>query len=159
MPAIALETAKSFLGVSGDASDAQIALLIEAATGDLESMTSTRLLTTEVIVQAGSFAELEHLSVGPVTGIVEIAYEDASGRHVLPVASAKLTGQELERGVAVSKPPAAVAVEVKLTVGYGATESDIPANLRWALLALVRGKFDDRAVDIDPLIVNHRIWG
>lgn len=159
MPAVALETAKSFLGVTGNVDDAQIQLLVDAAIGEVEATTGTRLIADSVVIKAETFAELAHLSIGPVTTIVSVTYEADGGRMALPEGQAVLTGSGLDRGIVVTDAPAGSGIEATVTVGYGTGESAVPAQLRWAVLALVRGKFDDREVDIEPLIANYRMWG
>lgn len=164
--AVSLETVKQFLKVDGEDQDAEIELTIAAAQADLEATTGLKLIDQSFLVTVDSFSELDHLQVGPVTAIEEIAYDDAAGTEQLLAANVyELFGSGLDRGVrpafGQSWPtvrPARAAVRAKLRVGYGPDVRSVPTNLRHALLALIRGKLEDRSVDIEPLIVNTRIW-
>lgn len=161
---IELEAAKRFLRIDGNAQDEDVLLLVSAARRDLEQTTGQRLIEQTVRFHADRFSDLDRLSVGPVLSIVEISYGAGAEKTSLDLASVTLTGLGLERGI---RPvpgyawPARVRgpIVVDLKVGYGPTEASVPDNLRHAIFALIRGKFDDRVVDIAPLIVNDRIYG
>ena len=161
---IELDAAKRFLRIDGDAQDDDIRMLISAAREDLERITNQRLIEQTVRLQATRLSDLEHLPVGPVTSIVAITYQAAGGPVSVPLDSVYLTGLGLERGIDVVPgyrwPPVGRGpIVVDLKVGYGPSGAWVPANLRHALFAVTRGKFDDRAVDIEPLVVNDRIYG
>jgi len=162
---IAAEAAKSFLRIDGSELDSEIALTLAAAIEDLEALTGTRLLNQTIEFTADSFAELARLRVGPVREIVSITYRDNAGvGQALAAERYELFGAKLEQGIrpaGTSAWPATKAGEgmiiVRLEVGYGAA-GDVPAKLRFAALALLRGKYEDREVDVEPLIANDRIW-
>lgn len=159
---IELDAVKRFLRIDGDAQDDDVRLLIAAARRDLEQITGQRLIEQTVCLHADGFADLDHLPVGPVTAIVAISYPTDDGSAAIPLDGVVLTGLGLDRGIDVLPGYAWPAVTrgpivVDLTVGYGATGASVPATLRHALFALCRGKFDDRSVDIAPLIVNERL--
>jgi uncharacterized phiE125 gp8 family phage protein len=158
-----LEAAKRFLRIDGSAQDDDVSLLIQAAREDLERITGQRLLDQVVRLQADSFDELDQLPVGPVKSIRAVAYGTPGATTTIDPASVYLTGLGLERGIAAVpgyRLPRTVSgpILVDLNVGYGADPSAVPANLRLALFVLIRSRFDDRQVDIEPLLVNDRIY-
>jgi uncharacterized phiE125 gp8 family phage protein len=161
---IELDAAKRFLRIDGTTQDDDVRLLISAARRDLEQTTGQRLIEQTVRFHADSFADLAHLPIGPVTAIVDISYRHGAEATSVDLDTVYLTGLGLERGIDVV-PGHALSLRnrgpivVDLRVGYGPAASSVPANLRHALLAMIRGKFDDRAVEIEPLIVNDRIYG
>ncbi|KKI17494.1 head-tail connector protein [Sphingomonas sp. Ag1] len=161
---IELGSAKRFLRVDGTAQDDDIRMLIGAARRDLEQTTGQRLIEQTVRIRAFRFSDLAVLPVGPVMAIVDITYLDGAERKSVDLETVYLTGAGLERGIdlvpgyswpAHTRGP----IVVDLKVGYGPTGASVPENLRWAMFALMRGKFDDRAVDIEGLVVNDRIYG
>jgi uncharacterized phiE125 gp8 family phage protein len=157
--------AKQFLRIDDVDQDLEVDMMIAAARGDLEDATGQRLINQTVKVLADSFAELEHLQVGPVQAITGVTYEDVAGTtQTLDPATYEVFGAGLECGVrrkvGASWPTARAAkgaIAVTLTVGYGADGSAVPQNLIFAIYALLRGKVDDVPVSIDTLIVNDRI--
>jgi uncharacterized phiE125 gp8 family phage protein len=155
--------ARLFLRVDGNALDAEIDLIVGAAIEDIEATTGTRLIQQTVQVRADTFADLEHLHIGPVSAIAAMSYRDAAGvKQDIDPDALELTGADLDRGIEpIGAWPSGKAskISVDLVVGYGETGADVPTQLRWAILALIRGKFEDRFVDIEPLIVNRRING
>lgn len=161
---VELDAAKRFLRVDGTAQDDDVRLLIGAARWDLEQTTGQRLIEQTVRIRVFRFSDLAALPVGPVMAIVDITYLDGIERKSVDLDTVYLTGVGLERGIdlvpghswpAHSRGP----ISVNLKVGYGPTGASVPENLRWAMFALMRGKFDDRRVDIEPLITNDRIYG
>lgn len=164
---IGLEDAKRFLRLDGDSLNGDVEMLIGAARGDIEDMTGLRLVEQTVEVRADAFSDFAHLEVGPVVRVVEIRYVDAQGvPQVLEPARYELTGAGLDRAIfaaiGASLPQMRTgrgAIVAKLLVGYGGEGDALPQNLRWAMLAAIRGKFEDRPVDLAPLLVNARIGG
>lgn len=162
---ISLAAAKSFLKVDGDASDADIAMMLAAARGDLEDATGQRLITQTVKVLADRFAALDHLTVGPIQSVTGITYQDPAGNvQTLPADEYELFGGGIDVGIRPragttwpSVRTVAGAISVTLTVGYGDTGAAVKQNLLWAVYALLRGKFDNVPVSIEQLIVNERI--
>jgi uncharacterized phiE125 gp8 family phage protein len=143
--------------------DPEIALIVASAVADIEATTSTRLIEQTVRLHADSFNDLDHLQIGPVQRVEALTYVDELGETVvLPPGAFELTGADLERGIApIGAWPTGAArkITVDLVVGYAQSSEDVPAQLRWALLALIRGKFEGKPVDIEPLVVNRRIYG
>ncbi|KQO51404.1 head-tail connector protein [Sphingomonas sp. Leaf257] len=160
---IDLEAVKRFLRIDGSAQDDDVSLLIQAARSDLERITGQRLLDQVVRVQADSFDDLDHLPVGPVKSIKAVTYGAPGAPTAIDPANLYLTGLGLERGIAAVpgyRLPRTVAgpILVDLNVGYGSDPSAVPANLRLVLFVLIRSRFDDRPVDVEPLLVNDRIY-
>lgn len=164
---IELQDAKRFLRIDGDSLDGDVAMLIGAARGDIEDMTGLRLVEQTVEVRADAFSDFAHLEVGPVVAVAEIRYLDQQGApQVLEPARYELTGAGLDRGIfaatGATLPQMRTgrgAIVAKLLVGYGGDGDALPQNLRWAMLASIRGKFEDKPVDLVPLLVNARIGG
>lgn len=161
---IDLASAKRFLRIDGSAQDSDVAMLVSAARSDLEQTTGQRLMEQTVRLHADAFADLVSLPVGPVTAIAGITYMDGAERKSIDLEMVYLTGLGLDRGIDIvpgSSWPRRTRgpIVVDLIVGYGPVGSSVPANLRHALFAIMRGKFDDRPVDIEPLVVNDRIYG
>ncbi len=157
---ITVADAKRFLRIDTDSLDGDVAMLVGAARGDIEDATGLRLIEQLVEIGADEMADLAHLPIGPVSEVVQMRYRDASGtEQLLDPAAYVLTGAGLECGIAArASLPLMLrgSIVARLKVGFG-DATKIPATLRWAILALVRGKFEDRAVDIEPLIVNLRV--
>ncbi|KTT72623.1 head-tail connector protein [Sphingomonas endophytica] len=162
---IARADVKRFLRIDGDSLDLDVDMLIAAARSDVEQATGLRLVEQTVEIQADTFGDLDFLPIGPVQSIAEIRYRDLSGAWAtLSPASYDLVGAGLERGIAPARgvvlPPTLAGrgvITARLVVGYGGVVGPMPVSLRWAMLALARGKFEDRAVDIFPLISGTRI--
>ena len=160
---IELAAAKAFLRIDGTAQDDEVRLLITAARSQLEVMTGLRLMEQTVRLQADRLHDLDHLTVGPVSAIAAITYRDAAGEaQSIDLDGVYLTGLDLDRGIDVvpgyAWPRSARRpIVVDLVVGYGPTSDKIPGELRHAMLALIRGMFEENPADIEPLIVNRRI--
>lgn len=163
---LSLADAKLFLRRDDASLDRTLQLMVDASLGELQSATGVRLIDQAVEVQADCFADLGALNIGPVTQVQEIRYTDLAGAEaVMSIDAYQLVGAGLDRRVVAATGavlpamrPGRGAITARLAVGYGAAPADVPQELRWALLALVRGKFDDSSVNIEPLIVNHRIY-
>jgi uncharacterized phiE125 gp8 family phage protein len=159
---IPIESARSYLRVDGDAFDDELGMLSAASVQDLEEMTGLRLLNQTLTVVADTFEDLAQLRVGPVRSVTSIAYEDwLGGEHIVPADSYRLSGAALEQGILpIGSWPVAAEGSIVLTleVGYGALAADVPAKLRYAAYALLRGKHEEQPVDVEPLIANSRFW-
>jgi hypothetical protein len=126
-------------------------------------MTSTRLGDQVVEIRADRFADLLHLSIGPVQEILQIRYEDVSGVEIDMASDAyELFGAGLEMGIRPSPGnvwpsarPVAGPIAVQLQVGYG---DALPANISMAIRMAVRSRFDGTPFDLFEATVNDRIW-
>lgn len=165
---VTLAAAKQYLRIDAadDSFDDEIETLIAASRADIEAICNTRLITQEVLLQAGSFYDLEHLPIGPVQTIERVAYLDSEGaEHLLPDTDYELVAGELESQIVLvdrTSWPAvddrADAVRVAAIVGYGDAGTDLPRDLYFVVLQAIRAKFDGRELAIENMLVNHRIW-
>lgn len=166
--AVTLAAAKEFVRLSADDTsfDVELQALLDGVIGDVERITATRLITQTVICSASSFDDLTLLPIGPVLALSALAFTDSEGALVsLTSDDWRLSGGGLVWSVApaldTSWPATAEAgdaVRVTLQVGYGAAPANIPADIRSAILRATRAQFDGKDVDLDKLLVNHRIW-
>jgi uncharacterized phiE125 gp8 family phage protein len=161
---ISIESARSYLRVDGAGMDDELDMIRAAAVDDVEQLTGLRLLDQTVEVIADRFADLATLRVGPVRTVTEIAYRDSAGDdQVVAAEDYELFGAPLEQGIRLAGEaswPTAEAGSIVLTleVGYGPAADDVPAPLRYAAYAVLRGKFEDRKVDLACLVTNFRFW-
>lgn len=167
---ISLAQAKQFLRLDEDevGFDDELALHVAGARGRVESVTGTRLIHQTVQIRADSFSDLDLLPIGPIASLIDISYVDTAGDvQSLDLDTVEIFGDELEMGIRpvsgtwsslVSPHFRGGRVTVRAIVGYGADGDAIPASVRTGLLLQVRALFDDTIVDLDPWIVNDRIW-
>jgi len=165
---ITLAQAKQFLRLDEDETgfDAELGVHIAGARGRVESMTGSRMVLQTVDLAADGFPDLERLPVGPVTEIVAVDYRDRTGiEQTISLDALELFGAGLEQGVrlvAGNRWPAATsakgAVRVRVIVGYGEAGAGVPDAVRTAMLLQVRALFDDSSIDLEPWIINDRIW-
>lgn len=159
---VSMPEARTYLRIEQGELDTELEGYIASATADIENMTSTRLAPQTVELLADSFADLAHLSVGPVQSVVSIAYRAVDGTTVYLLEEVyELFGAGLDRGVRPqagrSWPalrPVSGAIAIRLAVGYPA----LPAHLKHALKEAIRSKFDGSPVDLFSLTINDRIW-
>ncbi len=159
---------KEYLRIDdGDASfDGQLDDFIAASRAEVETWTGTRLITQTVTVSADGWAALQSLPVGPVQSVSSVKYIDTLGvEQTLAAEDYQLIGSGLTLLIspALNKswPKVATridAVRVTMVVGYGVSGSDLPGDVYFALLRLIRAKMDDRPLDLFGLLINHRIW-
>jgi len=160
---VTLDQVKTFLRVDGSALDGELELLIAAAREDLELATGQRLIDQVVLVVADHLADLGHLTVGPVQAINALRYRPADSDEIaIGDDGFELVGAGLEQAIVPTRlwPRSATGcrLSVRLAVGYGPTAADVPASLRLILLQLIRGRFEEKPVDLGQLIVNQRIF-
>ncbi|MFN3819943.1 hypothetical protein [Blastomonas sp.] len=163
-----LAKAKQYLRIdAGDESfDDEVETFIAASRAEVETICNTRMITQEVLLIASTFADLEHLPIGPVQSIDAVHYIDANGEEQLvDEASYALVGGMLDARIVAGQgfawPVARTrvdAVRVTATVGYGDAGTDLPRDLYLAILQGVRAHFDGRNLSMERLLVNHRIW-
>lgn len=166
VPLVTLSEAKDFLRRDDASLDGPLQIMVDASIGELEATTGLRLINQTVKVRADCFGDFVALNVGPVTTVTEIRYLDQAGtEQLLDAGLYQLIGAGLERGILPAIGATLPAMRTgrgslcaTLSVGYGATAAAVPQQLRWAALALIRGRFDDRPVDLESLIVNHRLY-
>lgn len=165
---ITLAAAKEFLRLDAedDGFDSEVDEYIADVRDEAERISSTRLISQTVEVGCSCFADLASLPIGPVASVTSVKYLDTAGvEQTLSGSAYELFGAGLAKGVRLtvgsSWPalrPCVGAVRVRLAVGYGAGGSDLPPTVRVALLRALRGRFDDKSVDLGLLLTNDRIW-
>lgn len=165
---VTLAAAKEFLRIDADDTSFDTALtgFIAGVREDVERITSTRLITQTVRLQADSFADLQRLPIGPVQSIVALTFVDSSGEsQALNAADVELFGTGLDAGLRpvanATWPPGAIragSVVIEAVTGYGELAADIPPSIYVAMLRAVRGLVDDKPIALEPLLWNHRIW-
>jgi len=159
---------KEFLRLdAGDtAFDNEVDAWIAGVIGEAEAITGTRLITQTVRLRADSFADLLALPIGPVQEIALVGYLDpGADAQIVPAERYELIGAGLATAIrpvpgAIWPParPITGAIAVTAVVGYGDGQDAIPPDIRIALLRAIRGYFDDKPIDLAPLLGNHRIW-
>lgn len=165
---VLVSDAKEYLRIdaSDDSFNGEIDRYIAASRSEVEYITGTRMITQTIAVSCSSFADLVGLSIGPVQAVKSITYIDPQGfERALASAEHELIGSGLQQSVQLaignSWPPTRNrpdSVRLSAVVGYGASGGDLPADVYFAILRLIRAKFDDVAIEIEQFLVNHRIW-
>lgn len=159
---VGLDEVRTYLRLDEGGLDTELEGYISGAIADIELITGTRLAPQLVQLFADSFADLGRLSIGPVSSVVSIEFQDDDGEAVtLSEDVYELFGAGLARGIRL-KPrqswpsirPVTGAIMVELAVGY----EKLPARLTEVLKESIRAKFDGSAIDLFSLTCNHRIW-
>lgn len=165
---VTLSEAKEYLRIdsSDDSFNGEIERYIAASRSEVEYLTSTRMITQTVTVLGSGFADLLALSIGPVQSVSSIKYVDTQGvEQTLAAENYELVGSGLQQSVQLTignswptvryRPD---TVRMTAVVGYGVAGADLPADVHFAILRLIRAKFDDVAIELGRSLVNHRIW-
>jgi uncharacterized phiE125 gp8 family phage protein len=152
---IELASAMSFLRVDADELQTEVEVTLAAAIEDIQEMTGLRLLDQTVRVSADRFCDLERFRVGPIRSITSIKYLDTDRvQQTLDASVYELFGSGFEKGVRLKSEQSWPTIEA---VEAG-TSADVPAPLRFAVLAQLRAKFDGQEANLEALLANHRIW-
>ena len=163
-----LAKAKQYVRIdAGDESfDDEVETFIAASRAEIEQICNTRMITQEVLLVASSFADLEHLPIGPVQDIITIQYVNTDGvEQLLAAENYELVAGVLDAQI-IGVPgfvwptiaSRADAVRVTVSVGYGDAGTDVPRDLYFVILQAIRAKFDGREIGLENMLVNHRIW-
>lgn len=166
--AVTLAAAKEFVRIADDDTsfDVELQATLDGVIADVERISATRLITQTVLIASSAFGDLEALPIGPVQSLASVKYLDETGtEQTLGSDEYRLTGGSLTWRIlraANSAWPSVCdapdAVRVAAVVGYGATPESVPANLRAAILRATRAQFDGSSFDLEPLLINDRIW-
>lgn len=166
--AVMLAAAKEFMRIAADDTsfDVEMQATLDGVIADVERITGTRLITQTVLIACSGFADLEALPIGPVSSVSSVKYLDQDGvEQTLASDDWRLSGAALRWRIDAaigsdwpSVADAADAVRISLIAGYGAAPSSVPPHIRTAILRATRAQFDDKPFDIEPLLVNDRIW-
>lgn len=146
--------------------DNEITSFIAASRSEIEALTSTRMITQTVNISGAHFASLAAMPIGPIQSVASVKYVDLTGTEQTidsddyELVVAGLTAR-IVPSFNANWPVAAIrvdAVRVQLVVGYGDAGSDLPRDIRFALLRAIRAKFDHEDIDLSAHLVNHRLW-
>lgn len=166
---VTLVAAKEFCRIDADDDtfDTELTALIAGVRDDVESFTGTRLIDQTVELRADSFADIIRFPIGPVSAVSELHFTDAAGDEQTLSAETdfELFGAGLASGLRPkfgrTWPAGAIragAVRCVVQVGYGASGPDLPPSLYAVLLRAIRAEFDGKALPLEQLLDNHRIW-
>ena len=135
---------KASARVDGDEFDGQIALIIPALRRHVEGRLGRRLIqqTVEIVLDGFPAAAID-LHLPDVTSIISVKYIDPNGVEQTLAASAySLTGSGFSAWLfpaySTRWPTArdtAASVRIRYVVGYGATASDVPEDIKLWMIA------------------------
>lgn len=148
---VTLTTAKAHLREVGTDQDDLIAIYIEAARRHVEQSTGARCITQAWRLVLDEFpAEGLPLPGYPLIAVQSIAYIDPAGA-AQTITLADLIVDTASRPGIIYKPDGWPAtkdregvVTIDYTVGFGAASTDVPADLRNAILLLIGDLFENR---------------
>ena len=147
---VSLVEAKAFLKVDDTAEDGLIATLIAAARLHIEGVTGKALLAQSwrVVLDAWPENRTVRLPVSPFISLTGIKAFDADGNeHVVGLAQFWGEPDRLLLPINVAGMPGLrerQGIEVEYVAGFGTAPSDVPADIRQALLVLVGYWFEHR---------------
>lgn len=178
---VTLAEAKLFLRVDTSAEDSGLTSMISAARALFERETGLVLLAQDWEWTLDRFPEpgLEgrrtlELPLAPVADIDEFLVRDNAGAetdipptdYVLDLAASLPRLVEKGRGLWPTPKASAAGVRLAFTAGFGASASDVPADIRQAILELVahayewrglgEGEFDLANVRVSQLLAPYR---
>ncbi len=153
---ISLTETKNYLRVDHNDEDAQITSLIKAATGRAEKLTNLKFITQTWYVNLDDFprdARFFDLKIGYVQSVTSIKYYDEdntettwdSANYILEKVGAH-GSIGLKSGAVWPDyiPRRKGSVVVELVVGFGANDTDVPEDIRTALLEITSALYDKR---------------
>ncbi len=147
---VSLGEAKGFLKVDDNAEDALITTLIGAARLHVEGVTGRALLAQSwrVVLDAWPESRVVKLPVSPFIAVTEINAVDGAGAlHAIPLAQFLGEPDRLLLPRSVAGMPLLrerQGIEIDYVAGFGTEPSDVPADIRQALLVLVGYWFEHR---------------
>lgn len=147
---VSLAEAKAFLKVDDTAEDALITTLIGAARLHIEGVTGRALLAQSwrVVLDAWPESRVVKLPVSPFMAVTEInAVDEAGALHAIPLAQFMGEPDRLLLPRSVAGMPVLrerQGIEIDYVAGFGTEPSDVPADIRQALLVLVGYWFEHR---------------
>jgi uncharacterized phiE125 gp8 family phage protein len=151
-PLFTTSEAKDFLKVDTTADDTLIDNLIKAATQSCEVYTNRYFLDTVVTQYADKWSDINTLYKSPVSSITHIKYYDSNDSLQTLDTSVYLVDEVSQPARIGLKPNQSFpnladrinAIEVKYTVGYGETSSDVPEGIRQAVLITIGNWYENR---------------
>lgn len=171
---VSLAEAKAFLKVDDGAEDGLIATLITAARLHVEGVTGKALMaqTWRTVRDSWPQDRTVKLPVGPFLSLTAVTAYDAEGTpHDVPLAQFLDEPDRLLLPSSVAGMPVLrerQGIEIDYVAGFGAETSDVPVDIRQALLTLVAHWYEHRDVVViagsgavvpsgfDRLIAPHR---
>ena len=151
---VSLSEAKVFLRIDGTDDDILVSSLITAARIYIETTISKILITENwsFFKDKWPTSGVVHLPLSPVQSIDEIrVYNQDNTYSTLPIetyASDLISSQPrikfLETSPSIATPRHFNQLEVQFTAGFGNTETDVPSDLRQALLMLTAHWYEQR---------------
>jgi len=147
---VTLAEAKAFLRLDDSAEDGLVSTLITAARLHVEGITGRALMAQDwrVVLDAWPPDRSVRLPVTPLMSVTKITAYDGEGiGHEIPVAQFWPENGRLLLPLNVAGMPVLrerQGIEVDYRAGFGEATSDVPADLRQALLALVGYWFEHR---------------
>ncbi|KKC39940.1 hypothetical protein WH87_06760 [Devosia epidermidihirudinis] len=140
---VSLAEAKAFLKVDDTAEDGLIATLIGAARLHIEGVTGRALLAESwrVVLDGWPDNRVIKLPVTPFISVTQIsAFDEAGAVHEVPLAQFMSEPDRLVLPASIAGTPllrAQMGIEIDYVAGFGTEPSDVPADIRQALLVLV----------------------
>lgn len=145
---VSLAELKTHLRVDSDESDAELGLLLEMAVGSLDGWSGELgrcLITQTWRMDLPCFPNGDTIRLPfPNVSATVVVYTDDSDTEQ-PLASGKYSLHESAGGTLLVLDDEEVwpstdirpdAVRITMTVGYGAAAANVPAEIRWAILAI-----------------------
>ena len=150
-----LAEAKALLRIDETAEDTYVSALIVSARVRIEVETRRALITQGWTQTLDRWPDdgVVALRIAPVQGISSVTVRDAAGTpEPVDAAAYALDGQGVPPRLLINSPVASPAtlpagIEITFTAGYGDAATDVPSDIRQALLLLVADWFEHR----DPL--------
>jgi uncharacterized phiE125 gp8 family phage protein len=152
---IPLADMKIFLRVDHATEDTLIQMLIDQAVKLCESFTNTRYITQEVTVIMDSWPSdpVINLGIGPLISFEEVRTTDSGGTESNADLSVFFIGTKQPHGslnvLSTADFPqvelaSSGAIAIDVTVGYGMSDTDVPIQIRMAIMNLVAWLYENR---------------
>lgn len=156
---VTLEEVKAHLKVSGNAEDALLAIYIQAATYAAEAYTNIKFIDTEIEEVFQNFFECTYLRF-PSKQIVSIKYDadDDTEKTVstsVYVLNTYTEPQVIMRAKNESWPTDLadkhLRIRVRYTAGFGPAPTDVPSDIRSAILLIIGHLYENREDTVSAL--------
>ena len=165
---VTTDEARLHARIDDDAIDSDIALMVSAATEEVEGVIGRQIISATFELTLECFPDVIRLPMGKTSSVSSVTYYDADD------ASQTLAGTEYALDAA--REPAVVystatnsdwpatyerpdAVKVTYVAGYGANNTDVPAGLRVAILMLFAYRWEHRGDEVSNTSFGTRLPG
>ncbi len=133
-------------------SDGYLAGLLRAAIAAVEGRTGKALVARDfrLTLRGWRDGEAEALPVAPVTAVAEVRTVDAGGLTTVASPGRYALEPDSQRPLLKARSyhlptiPVGGSAEIRFTAGFGSVWTDVPADLRQAVLMLAAGYFERR---------------